>query len=147
MILAWMKLRKRNLAPILDANGWAVNAKAKMNVPFGASLTGVASLPDGAMIGGNDKFGEKPSAWPGIIKFVVIVCFTFSLLRHYGVVDMIAYKTTGQHYEFFKSADDIEKDKKKSAEELEKDKAKNKTVAAETTTAVSTNAVAAPAAK
>ena len=46
MIIAWMKLRKRNLGPILDANGWAVNAKAKMNVPFGASLTGVAALPD-----------------------------------------------------------------------------------------------------
>ena len=39
MILAWLKLRKRNLGPILDANGWAVNAKVKINVPFGASLT------------------------------------------------------------------------------------------------------------
>ena len=39
MILAWLKLRKRNLGPILDANGWAVNAKAKINVPFGGSLT------------------------------------------------------------------------------------------------------------
>lgn len=35
MIIAWLKLRKRNLGPILDANGWAVNAKAKLNVPFG----------------------------------------------------------------------------------------------------------------
>ncbi|MFS8083845.1 MAG: hypothetical protein ACMG51_10360, partial [Ginsengibacter sp.] len=30
MAIAWLKLRKRNLGPILDANGWAVNAKAKM---------------------------------------------------------------------------------------------------------------------
>jgi hypothetical protein len=30
MILAWMKLRKRNLGPILDANGWAVNAKGQI---------------------------------------------------------------------------------------------------------------------
>src|SRR5262249_7999966 len=29
MILAYMKLRNRNLGPILDANGWAVNAKAR----------------------------------------------------------------------------------------------------------------------
>ena len=86
MILAWMKLRKRNLAPILDANGWAVNAKAKMNVPFGASLTGVASLPPGATIGGDDKFGEKPSSWPGIIKFVIIVAFCVSLLNHFGLI-------------------------------------------------------------
>ncbi len=141
MILAWMKLRKRNLAPILDANGWAVNAKAKMNVPFGASLTGVASLPDGAMIGGDDKFGEKPSAWPGIIKFLVIVCFAFSLLRHYGVVDLIAYKATGQHYEFFRSA--AQKEKEKEKEEKEKDKKKNETAVSDTTTAASTNAPAA----
>ena len=136
MILAWMKLRKRNLAPILDANGWAVNAKAKMNVPFGASLTGVAALPDGALTGSGDKFGEKPSAWPGIIKFLVIFCFIFSLLRHYGVVDMIAYKATGKHHGFFKSAAELEKDKKK-----------NETAAAEMTTAASTNVVTAPATK
>ena len=30
MAIAWLKLRKRNLGPILDANGWAVNAKAKI---------------------------------------------------------------------------------------------------------------------
>ena len=42
VIMAWLQLRKRNLGPILDANGWAVNAKAKMNVPFGASLTQIA---------------------------------------------------------------------------------------------------------
>ena len=45
MLLAWLKLRKRNLGPLLDANGWAVNAKAKINVPFGASLTRVAVAP------------------------------------------------------------------------------------------------------
>lgn len=28
MVLAWFKLKRRNLAPILDANGWAVNARA-----------------------------------------------------------------------------------------------------------------------
>ena len=104
MILAWMKLRKRNLGPILDANGWAVNAKAKLNVPFGASLTGIAALPAGAVVGGDDKFGEKPSAWPGIIKFVIIVAFIFSLLNHFYVLDMIAYKATGEHCQFFKQA-------------------------------------------
>ena len=48
MLMAWLKLRKRNLGPILDANGWAVNAKARINVPYGASLTRVATLPPGA---------------------------------------------------------------------------------------------------
>lgn len=39
MILAAIKLRARNLAPILDANGWAVNASAKIGFPLGAKLT------------------------------------------------------------------------------------------------------------
>ncbi len=48
MILAWLKLRARNLGPILDANGWAVNTRAKLNVPFGAALTSLARLPPGS---------------------------------------------------------------------------------------------------
>ena len=47
MLIAWLKLRQRNIGPILDANGWAVNARARINVPFGAALTDVATLPDG----------------------------------------------------------------------------------------------------
>lgn len=49
MLLAWFKLRRRNLGPILDANGWAVNTKAKINIKFGARLTQLAKLPPGAV--------------------------------------------------------------------------------------------------
>ena len=45
MILAWMKLRKRNLAPLLNANGWAVNADAIVSVLFGNTLTDRAQFP------------------------------------------------------------------------------------------------------
>ena len=45
MVLAWMKLRRRNIAPLLNANGWAVNAAAKISIPFGATLTDVAKYP------------------------------------------------------------------------------------------------------
>lgn len=45
MILAWMKLRKRNLAPLLNANGWAINADAIVNVLFGNTLTEQAQYP------------------------------------------------------------------------------------------------------
>lgn len=102
MIIAWLKLRKRNLGPILDANGWAVNAKAKLNVPFGASLTGIAQLPPGATISADDRFGEKPSGWIGFVKFVIIVCFFFSLLNHFYVLDAIAFKVSGKHCPLFK---------------------------------------------
>ena len=45
MVLAWMKLRRRNIAPLLNANGWAVNAAAKISIPFGETLTDVAKYP------------------------------------------------------------------------------------------------------
>jgi hypothetical protein len=81
MLIAWLKLRKRNLGPILDANGWAVNAKARINVPFGASLTGVAQLPPGASLSSDDRFGEAPSAWPKLLGFLVAICFVYSILN------------------------------------------------------------------
>ena len=63
MVLAWLKLRQRNLGPILDANGWAVNARARINIPFGASLTSVAKLPPGLQRDLLDPFAEKRHPW------------------------------------------------------------------------------------
>lgn len=45
MVMAWLKLRRRNLAPVLNANGWAVNADAIISVPFGRKLTEQVSFP------------------------------------------------------------------------------------------------------
>ena len=45
MFLAWMKLRKRNLAPVLNANGWAINADVMVSVVFGNTLTTQAQFP------------------------------------------------------------------------------------------------------
>ncbi len=73
MVLAWLKLRRRNLGPILDANGWAVNAKAKINLPFGASLTRVAALPPGAQRDLVDPFAEKRRPWPLYFALVIIL--------------------------------------------------------------------------
>ena len=65
MLLAWFKLKQRNLGPILDANGWAVNARAKINIPFGTALTGLAKLPEGtATLQLTDPFAEKKQRWP-----------------------------------------------------------------------------------
>lgn len=73
MLLAWLKLRKRNLGPILDANGWAINTVAKMNVPFGAALTNVASLPSGAERSLEDPYAEKKSPWKTYAVIAAIV--------------------------------------------------------------------------
>ena len=45
MVMAWLKLRRRNIAPLLNANGWAVNASSKISIPFGETLTDIARYP------------------------------------------------------------------------------------------------------
>jgi hypothetical protein len=59
VFIAALKLRKRNLGPLLDANGWAINTKAKINIPFGQSLTQVAVLPVGSLRNLVDPFAEE----------------------------------------------------------------------------------------
>jgi len=59
MVIAWFQLHKRNLGPLLDAGGWAVNARAKINIPFGAQLTSFARIPEGSERSLFDPFGEK----------------------------------------------------------------------------------------
>jgi hypothetical protein len=86
MVLAYIKLRKRNLGPILDANGWAVNAKAKVNVPFGTSLTGIATLPPGSQRDTTDRFAEKSSPWPKLIVFALVIYIIYAILNSLGFV-------------------------------------------------------------
>jgi hypothetical protein len=59
ILIAWLKLRQRNLGPILDANGWAVNGRVKINIPFGGALTSVAKLPANAERTLDDPYAEK----------------------------------------------------------------------------------------
>lgn len=63
MMLAWLKLRQRNLGPILDANGWAINGRARVNVAFGAALTDLAALPPGAKRSLDDPYADKRTPW------------------------------------------------------------------------------------
>ena len=73
MLLAFMKLRQRNLGPILDANGWAVNARAKINVPFGATLTRMATLPEGASRSVTDAYQQPKNSKPVWIIIALVV--------------------------------------------------------------------------
>ncbi|MFA5182930.1 MAG: hypothetical protein WC405_16550 [Syntrophales bacterium] len=81
MIIAWLKLRQRTLGPILDANGWAVNARARINIPFGRSLTKVATLPPGAERSLEDPFADKKSKWPQILLAIAILFLLFYLFN------------------------------------------------------------------
>ena len=62
MIIAWLKLRQRTLGPILEGNGWAINGRVKINIPFGAALTDMAALPPGAKRMLEDPYEDKAAA-------------------------------------------------------------------------------------
>ncbi len=72
MVIAWLKLRGRTLGPILDATGWAVNTRAKINIPFGAALTALAKLPPGAERAMSDPYAEKKSGRKLIIFLLLL---------------------------------------------------------------------------
>jgi len=81
VLLAWLKLRKRNLGPILDANGWAVNARARINIPFGSSLTAAARLPENAERSLTDPFAEKKSPWKSYLVLAALLAAALALWR------------------------------------------------------------------
>ena len=45
MFIAWRKLRRRDLGPVLNANGWAINAASLVSIKFGKTLTSVVKYP------------------------------------------------------------------------------------------------------
>jgi hypothetical protein len=87
MIMAFLKLRKRNLAPILDANGWAINARVTLNIPFGNTLTLLAELPKGAKINLNDPFTQKKRpVLPYILFLSILAGIAIYFLWKYGYI-------------------------------------------------------------
>ena len=89
MIIAYLKLRKRNLAPILDANGWAINASAVINIQFGNTLTHLAELPAGAKINLNDPFTKKKRPiLPAIFIISILIGIALYFLWKHGYLHL-----------------------------------------------------------
>lgn len=85
--LAWMKLRKRNLGPILNANGWAINSKVLVNILFGGKLTTVAKYPKLKLA---DPYDQRTPAWKIWLPTVLIVLvIAFAVLYFTGCLDFI----------------------------------------------------------
>jgi hypothetical protein len=85
MIIAALKLRQRNLGPILDASGWAVNARAMLNIPFGGALTALAALPEGAHRSLSDPYAEKKTPWKlYLFLLIVLAAAVWGVYRFYG---------------------------------------------------------------
>lgn len=67
--IAWGKLRRRNLGPVLNANGWAINSNVIVNIPFGRTLTSVAKYPKLKL---DDPYKPKAPLWWRILRWVLL---------------------------------------------------------------------------
>lgn len=95
MFIAWMKLRKRNLSPILNANGWAVNAAAKINITFGNSLTKLAKFPLSASMKRQDPFADKGmSIWTKLLIILIVILAIVAAAEWYFGLGIMNYITT-----------------------------------------------------
>ena len=85
MVLAWMKLRRRNLAPLLNANGWAINADAIVNVLFGNTLTEQAQYPIVKLKDPHAKIKKltKGGKWAIAITVVLVIAAIAFGIWHY----------------------------------------------------------------
>lgn len=88
MIKAWLVLRKRNISPLLNANGWAINAGGKVNVTFGATLTQVAKTP---IVATKDPYADKKPWWRKLIDWLIIIGIVFVICWRTNLI----YKVTG----------------------------------------------------
>jgi MFS family permease len=95
MLIAFLKLRQRNLGPILDANGWAVNTKASINIPFGATLTKMAALPKGAERTMVDPFADKTPPWKRWV-FLLVLLTALGFAWNKGYLQQISQKITAR---------------------------------------------------
>ena len=87
--IAWRKLRKRNLGPVLNANGWAINSAVLVNILFGKTLTSVAKYPK---VHVDDPYSMRPPLWKRILRWLIFllvvafaVCYFTNNLKWMGI--------------------------------------------------------------
>ena len=86
MFIAWLKLRKRNISPILNANGWAVNAAAKISIRFGNALSQQAVFPLSAKMRKQDPFADRGlSWWQHLLRILVLLLVVAAVCWFFGV--------------------------------------------------------------
>ena len=73
VILTAMKLRRRTLGPILDANSWAVNARAKINISLGKAYTRLPEKPRGSRLVGKDPYAERKGTFRKVLLVLALL--------------------------------------------------------------------------
>ena len=75
--IAWKKLRRRNLGPVLNANGWAVNSVVLVNILFGATLTNTVKYP---VVRTKDPFKKVTPWWRKLLRVIIALAVVVGIL-------------------------------------------------------------------
>ena len=105
MILAWMKLRRRNIAPLLNANGWAVNASSKISIPFGETLTDSAKFPKLKLQDPYKKAGIP--TWKKWMITIIILAIVFIGLWLFNLLSFANLKSPLPRYNQVEVVDEV----------------------------------------
>jgi len=78
--IAWTKLRRRNLGPVLNANGWAINSKVLVGIPFGRLLTSVAKYPKVPVTDPVSGKAKGSSRWKVLLGIAIILAVALLII-------------------------------------------------------------------
>jgi hypothetical protein len=70
VFIAWRKLRMRDLGPVLNANGWAINAASYVRGKFAKNMTEVAKFPKLTAV---DPVARRKAAWRKFWCWLVVI--------------------------------------------------------------------------
>ena len=87
--LAWGKLRRRNLGPVLNANGWAINSTILVSILFGKTLTSVARLPRLELVDAASRKKKSARKWWTALFVVLILAAAVAALYFTGKLDFL----------------------------------------------------------
>lgn len=90
--LAWLKLRKRTLGPVLEASGWAVNGQLPINLPLGRALTSEAALPGNATRTRHDPLRESGKTGKLVLAAILAALLGLGYLGWTGDLGRLAKK-------------------------------------------------------
>lgn len=79
-LLGWLKLRRRDMALLLEANGWAVNIEMKITRPIARVFAFIPELPKGAVLDRVDMLPGSPEDEDHTVRNVVMVILLAALV-------------------------------------------------------------------
>lgn len=102
VIMAWLKLRQRTLGPLLEASGWAINARLKINLFLGGQLTTKATLPRHASRTLVDPMKKRNRKywlifWLAIITGIVVSGIWIWYNDHWQIRTQLSYNSEANH--------------------------------------------------